>query len=307
MSLSADTQFRMRSDESSVQRSVGAERPDPSSDVVKEFRRAMDTQTGAQNTPSQSVASQNAPQRQGESVDSLFRNFGGFEEAAQREGLRAGAESAGKPDRPIREKIGEKVGEKVGGNLGEKLAEKPADKAPDAARYSRSHDLESGGLREAAQQRPDASIESLFRDFSQLQQPQQTQQTTAAQAPAQADGAQKSILDPDSLNNLVSRILVNSPESGRAEVRLMLNDNVLRGTEISISRDLSGQLSVQISCKDPSSFQTLVASRNDLQQTLEQQERQTVNVTMTDSTDAGENDTRQRSRGLDTDEYGNPA
>ena len=290
MSLSADTQFRMRSDESSVQRSVGAERPDPSSDVVKEFRRAMDTQTGAQNAPSQ-----NAPQRQGESVDSLFRNFGGFEEAARREGLRAGAESAGKPDRPI------------GGNLGEKLAEKPADKAPDAARHSRSHDLESGGLREAAQQRPDASIESLFRDFSQLQQPQQTQQTTAAQAPAQADGAQKSILDPDSLNNLVSRILVNSPESGRAEVRLMLNDNVLRGTEISISRDLNGQLSVQISCKDPSSFQTLVASRNDLQQTLEQQERQTVNVTMTDSTDAGENDTRQRSRGLDTDVYGNPA
>ena len=274
MSLSADTQFRMRSDESSVQRSVGAERPDPSSDVVKEFRRAMDTQTGAQNAPSQ-----NAPQRQGESVDSLFRNFGGFEEAAQREGLRPGAESA----------------------------EKPADKAPDAARHSRSHDLESGGLREAAQQRPDASIESLFRDFSQLQQPQQTQQTTAAQAPAQADGAQKSILDPDSLNNLVSHILVNSPESGRAEVRLMLNDNVLRGTEISISRDLNGQLSVQISCKDPSSFQTLVASRNDLQQTLEQQERQTVNVTMTDSTDAGENDTRQRSRGLDTDEYGNPA
>ena len=274
MSLSADTQFRMRSDESSVQRSVGAERPDPSSDVVKEFRRAMDTQTGAQNAPSQ-----NAPQRQGESVDSLFRNFGGFEEAAQREGLRPGAESA----------------------------EKPADKAPDAARHSRSHDLESGGLREAAQQRPDASIESLFRDFSQLQQPQQTQQTTAAQAPAQADGAQKSLLPPDSLNNLVSRILVNSPESGRAEVRLMLNDNVLRGTEISISRDLNGQLSVQISCKDPSSFQTLVASRNDLQQTLEQQERQTVNVTMTDSTDAGENDTRQRSRGLDTDEYGNPA
>lgn len=298
MSLSADTQFRMRSDESSVQRSVGAERPDPSSDVVKEFRRAMDTQTGAQNAPSQ-----NAPQRQGESVDSLFRNFGGFEEAARREGLRAGAESAGKPDRPIGEKFSEKLGEKVG----EKLTEKPADKAPDAARHSRSHDLESGGLREAAQQRPDASIESLFRDFSQLQQPQQTQQMTAAQAPAQADGAQKSILDPDSLNNLVSRILVNSPESGRAEVRLMLNDNVLRGTEISISRDLSGQLSVQISCKDPSSFQTLVASRNDLQQTLEQQERQTVNVTMTDSTDAGENDTRQRSRGLDTDEYGNPA
>ena len=91
MSLSADTQFRMRSDESSVQRSVGAERPDPSSDVVKEFRRAMDTQTGAQNAPSQ-----NAPQRQGESVDSLFRNFGGFEEAARREGLRAGAECAGK-------------------------------------------------------------------------------------------------------------------------------------------------------------------------------------------------------------------
>ena len=151
MSLSADTQFRMRSDESSVQRSVGAERPDPSSDVVKEFRRAMDTQTAAQNAPSQ-----NAPQRQGESVDSLFRNFGGFEEAARREGLRAGAESAGKP----------------------------ADKAPDAARHSRSHDLESGGLREAAQQRPDASIESLFRDFFFFLQPQQTQQTAAAQAPA---------------------------------------------------------------------------------------------------------------------------
>ena len=82
---------------------------------------------------------------------------------------------------------------------------------------------------------------------------------------------------------------------------------MLRGTEIAITRDLTGQLSVQILCKDPSSFQTLVASRNDLQQILQSEERQPVNISMSQEAGAEENDSRQRSRGLETDEYGTPA
>ena len=110
-------------------------------------------------------------------------------------------------------------------------------------------------------------------------------------------------LDAIDLNELVSRILVNTPESGKAEVRLTLQDNVLRGTEISIARDNDGLLTVRIVTDNATSFQTLVASRNDLQAILQQQEgRIIVNVEMLDESDSEQNDSRRRSKGLYDDE-----
>ena len=255
MSLSADTQFRLRSDGPSAQRETAqGARSAPSSDVVSEFRRAMNP----------NPAEQKSAQQKGDSVDSLFKGMDRFDNSVD------------------------------------------ADKEKARKTQSRSHDLESGGLKptDGAAQRNDSSLDALFRSFSAFGT---AQQSASASAPAEAPPAQNGVLDPDNLNSLVSRILVNSPESGPAEVRLTISDSVLRGTEIAITRDLTGQLSVQILCKDPSSFQTLVASRNDLQQILQSEERQPVNISMSQEAGAEENDSRQRSRGLETDEYGNPA
>ena len=110
-------------------------------------------------------------------------------------------------------------------------------------------------------------------------------------------------VDAIDLNELVTRILANTPESGKTEVRLTLQDNVLRGTEISIARDNDGLLTVRIVTDNAASFQTLVATRNDLQAILQQQEgRIIVNVEMLDDSDSEQNDSRRRSKGLYDDE-----
>ena len=66
-------------------------------------------------------------------------------------------------------------------------------------------------------------------------------------------------------------------------------------------RDLSGVLTVKIVSSDPSAFQTLVSSRNELLSSLQAQEKAPVSVEMEeDRGDADDsNDSHRRSRGLD--------
>ena len=155
---------------------------------------------------------------------------------------------------------------------------------------------------DATSKSSEPSIESLFKDFVAMAAQMDgltspMPQVTEVQAKSPAG------LDAIDLNELVSRILVNTPESGKAEVRLTLQDNVLRGTEISIARDNDGLLTVRIVTDNAASFQTLVATRNDLQAILQQQEgRIIVNVEMLDDSDSEQNDSRRRSKGLYDDE-----
>ena len=161
---------------------------------------------------------------------------------------------------------------------------------------------EMKSLSEATSKSSEPSIDSLFKDFAAMAAQMDgltspMPQVTEVQAKSAAG------LDAIDLNELVSRILVNTPESGKAEVRLTLQDNVLRGTEISIARDNDGLLTVRIVTDNATSFQTLVASRNDLQAILQQQEgRIIVNVEMLDESDSEQNDSRRRSKGLYDDE-----
>ena len=114
------------------------------------------------------------------------------------------------------------------------------------------------------------------------------------EAPARVE-APHAILSEEDLNMLVERILVSAADNGTQEVRLILNERVLTGTEIILSRDLSGQLVVALHCADASTFQTLVASQFDLKQMLETREIAPVQVSV-DIHHEG-NDSQQRSRG----------
>ncbi|MBQ5767122.1 MAG: hypothetical protein IIV95_06820 [Burkholderiaceae bacterium] len=145
------------------------------------------------------------------------------------------------------------------------------------------------------------SIDTLFKDFAAMAAQMDALATPTSQS-AEVQAKPAAGLDAVNLNELVSRILVNTPDNGKAEVRLTLQDNVLRGTEISITRDTDGLLTVRITTDNAASFQTLVASRNDLQAILQQQEGRMVNVQMLDESQREQNDSRRRSKGLREDE-----
>ena len=165
-----------------------------------------------------------------------------------------------------------------------------ADPTTDAKRESQGDTKTQGSTHGV-----DASlIESLFKGMS-MPGNLQTAASTNLEAVVASSAPQ---LDAESIETLVSRILVNSPEKGSSEVRLTLHDNILKGAEISITRDLSGNLSVSLSTKDPVAFQTLVASRSELLENLEKSERGTVSVEVRDDS-SDEGNMQRRSRGLD--------
>lgn len=176
-------------------------------------------------------------------------------------------------------------------------------RAGESARGGAMHDLETGGLRTddpavMAQTRGGDFIDGLFRGASGMPAMGDAAAANAAQAASMPDG--------EALEALVSRILVNTPEKGGSEVRLTLSDAAFRGTEVSIMRDLSGALTVKIVSSDPSAFQTLVSSRNELLSSLQAQEKAPVSVEMEEDRGGSDdaNDSRRRSRGLDDLEAG---
>lgn len=114
-------------------------------------------------------------------------------------------------------------------------------------------------------------------------------------APVEEVAPLASPLSPIELEALVDRILVSEAVNGGQEVRLILSDSVLRGTEISLHRTLEGQLVVSLSCTNEAIFQTLVASRLDLKTRLEDFENRSVQVSV--DIDQESNDANRRSRG----------
>ena len=107
--------------------------------------------------------------------------------------------------------------------------------------------------------------------------------------------------DPAELvNKLLERILVAEPEGGGSEIRLMLSDDILPGTEIRLLRGIDGSLSVNLITDNATSFQTLVSAQDSLRRQLESMEKDVrVEVNAETGESGSENgDTRQRSRGL---------
>ena len=179
----------------------------------------------------------------------------------------------------------------------ESLGERPDERAPAGAK-------EGAEAKDSKDERV-SSIEGLFKGFSGLPGAAAGVSAASAGLGAEAASAAQGTAAPDAAAQLSAERLeglVNSPEKGASEVRITLGDNILKGAEISITRDHSGSLSVRISTTDPSVFQTLVASQGDLQRGLESGERRPVAVEMNREDargDAQGDDSRRRSRGLD--------
>lgn len=120
--------------------------------------------------------------------------------------------------------------------------------------------------------------------------------TAMSCAPAEAAGPAYPPLPPDALESLVDRILVSSAEGGSREVRLILSDRILSGTEIIVRRSFDGQLAVCLHCTSESTFQTLTASQAALRERLEDFENRSVQVSVDIDRERGDAD--RRSRGL---------
>ena len=179
------------------------------------------------------------------------------------------------------------------------------------------HDVESGGIRRAegdaapaetsgprpqgrnsvVSGQPEASgqaaaLEALFRGVSMP-----LDAAPSAAGAEQARGPNLSGLPPETIERLVSRILVGAPEGGSTEVRLIIQDDVLRDTEIWLSRDASGSLSVRMTTKDEGAYRMLAASCASLDETLSRAEASPVRVDVV--LEEGDSGTDRRSRGLD--------
>ncbi len=134
-------------------------------------------------------------------------------------------------------------------------------------------------------------LASLFRGVGGTGQVAEGTAQTAG--PAAAEGAASN----EALETLVSRILVSRPESGKTEVRLQIQDAVLKNTEITLARDAGGQLTVRIHTNDAAAFQTIVSARAELEARLSGRETLPVLVELQKETDREENDARRESRG----------
>lgn len=140
---------------------------------------------------------------------------------------------------------------------------------------------------------PQESLASLFQSMSMPMDSlfsQMTQSTTATSAPTSEIN--------QLTTTLAERILVSDPKGGEQEVRIMLNDSTLRGTEIRITRTPEGMLNLTLATDNASSFQTLVGAQDSLKQKLEQMEKSDVRVTVMDESQQNDNNENRRSAGF---------
>lgn len=239
------------------------------------LQRALERETRAQVAGERSArAPDSCPPKQSPINAQMETNQASFQQALERGGSEA---TFPRDAAPLRERT-----------------ENPFSRAMEGSIKAAPKMATQGAQREVTPGVDPSLVESLFRGVSMPG----AAPTADISASAEVGSAAPAQLDAERIETLVSRILVNSPEKGASEVRLTLNDNILKGAEISITRDLSGNLSISLSTKDSAAFQTLVASRQELLESLEKTERGTVSVEVRDDS-SDEGNMQRRSRGLD--------
>jgi type III secretion system needle length determinant len=176
-----------------------------------------------------------------------------------------------------------------------------SDRAWESPDMLKHHDLESGFLRQEKTPKQGQGSDTAQQEAMSLQDmfkgtmnPFEMMFSGKVDAPSQTPPPS---LDQGQIEKMVERILVSAPEQGGQEVRLSINSDALRNTEIIIHRDAEGALSVSLSSADHNSFQTLVSSQSGLKQMLEANEKAEVRVSVTEGSQQEQNDSNQRSRG----------
>ena len=231
------------------------------------------------------------------------------EDRAARNPARDSASNIQKSDQALGQEAGQKVDQNIAPKadqnvdlkLDPRLDPKSAPKAGEAGEMPRAKLQEEPRRGSAKALNEEAFLAAMFGRGAQGPSvlAMNAQEVPPAVAGAAGIGAPKELGEAE-LSRLVDRILVGSPERG-SEVRLVLNDRVLPGTEIRLARDAAGALQVTIETRDDAAFQTLVGARNDLERALQAAEKGSVSLDMRrEGEDEGEaGDMRRRSRGLD--------
>jgi type III secretion system needle length determinant len=100
----------------------------------------------------------------------------------------------------------------------------------------------------------------------------------------------------DTVDQLLRQILVSHPDqAGDREVRLVLQDSLLPGTEVRLSRGADGLLSVRLLTGHDHAFQTLVAAQSALKERLTAHEQREVRVEVTQEGQNPDNASDRRS------------
>ncbi|MBQ6669329.1 MAG: hypothetical protein IJM72_04650, partial [Deltaproteobacteria bacterium] len=124
------------------------------------------------------------------------------------------------------------------------------------------------------------------------------QTMSRAEASSEVEPANPNLhIDNEMVQKCVERILVSRPEDGTSEVRIQIGRDILPDTEIRLNRGVDGQLNIHMYTGNESSFQSMVAMRNDLLNNLEHQENNSVRVEISFQNDAENGDMNRRSRG----------
>lgn len=125
-------------------------------------------------------------------------------------------------------------------------------------------------------QRKDNDLSSMFSSFAK-QASSITSSSVNAASQSSPVGNQTEL--QQLVTSLVDKILVSQPRlDGAHQVILQLNDSVLADTSITLTRDVSGMLFVNIVSSDPLSFRKLMATKDMLEADLDSHEKNAFRV-----------------------------
>ena len=122
----------------------------------------------------------------------------------------------------------------------------------------------------------DSDLSSMFSSFAK-QASSLTSSSANAASQSSSVGSQTEL--QQLVTSLVDKILVSQPRlDGAHQVMLQLNDTVLTNTSITLTRDISGMLFVNIVSSDPLSFKKLMATKDMLEADLDSHEKNAFRV-----------------------------
>lgn len=125
-------------------------------------------------------------------------------------------------------------------------------------------------------QKRDSDLSSMFSSFAK-QASSMTSSSVSASSQTSSVGTQTEL--QQLVTSLVDKILVSQPRlDGAHQVMLTLNDSVLTNTSITLTRDITGMLFVNIVSSDPLSFKKLMATKDMLEADLDTHEKNAFRV-----------------------------
>jgi len=126
-------------------------------------------------------------------------------------------------------------------------------------------------------EKKDNDLSSMFSDFAK----QAAMLSGSGKGAVGANGVDSSTRAElqDLVNKMVDKILVSQPRlDGASQVMLTMSDAILPNTTITLTRDISGMLFVNIVSSDPIAFKKLMSTKDMLETELDSHEKNAFRV-----------------------------